>query len=254
MDMYCYFLERFREGGNPYSAFERCEGIVAELVDNPRIPARVTLAVTTDLLSAITDFAGSGCAVSASFRRIRQLVEDVFIRMQSICRTEDQVWRREQAELEGIPTFDPSDYECWPPDFDNGEDEGGEEGGAPEGGVDDPFDIIQESFCSSCCSTDPGHDRRPFPDWANIGNWTSRDWVRFGVWKEKVLAVALMRRVDLAYIVTDAIAAIKANIDKFPEARQAEACAWCQTLVDELHTSLEASLDQVTTNICRSGQ
>ena len=66
--------------------------------------------------------------------------------------------------------------------------------------------------------------------------------------------MALMRRVDLAYIVTDAIAAIKANIDKFPEARQAEACAWCQSLVDELHVGLESGLDQVATNIARSGQ
>lgn len=248
MDMYCYFLERFREGGNPYAAFERCEVVVAELVDNPRIPARVTLAVTTDLLSAITDFAGSGCAVSASFRRVRQMVMDISQKMQSICWAEDQAWRREQVELEGIPVFNSDDYECWPPDLDNGEDEGDE----VEEDLPDVLNAIQESFCPRCDGD--GADRRPFPDWENCDKWTSRDWVRFSIWKEKVLAVALMHRVDHTHIVTDAIASIEDNISRFPAARQTEASAWCQALVNELHTGLEAGLDRLTTNIVRSGQ
>lgn len=250
MDLYCYFSERLKEGGNPYNALEMCEGIVCELMDNPKIPTRISLAAASDLLAAITDYAGNGCAVAASFRRVRQMVLDVCQRMHGICRAEDHTWRCEQEELEGIPSFNPGDYECWPPDYDNGEDEGGDE----EEELPDVIDEVREAFCSHCNGAEPDSDRRPFPDWANIDNWTSRDWVRFQIWKEKVLAVALMHRVDYAHIVTDAIAAIEDNISRFPAARQTEASAWCQALVDELHTGLEAGLDRLITNIVRSGQ
>lgn len=158
MDLYSYFLHQFSEGGNPYTAMERCEGIVCELMDNPKIPTRISLAAASDLLAAITDYAGNGCAASASFRRVRQMVTDIIQRMQSICRAEDQSWRRELEYLEGIPTFNPGDYECWPPDYDNGEDEGGDE----EEELPDVMDAVQESFCAHCSRTDPAPDRRPF--------------------------------------------------------------------------------------------
>lgn len=229
MDMYCYFLERFREGGNPYASFERCEVATAELADNPNIPARVTLAVATDLLCAVADFAGNGCAVSPAFRRVRQLVDDVCQRMAGICQTEDQVWRREQAEL-GEPG---DDYACWPVDFDNGEDEDEDDDG---------------------CEGEWEADRQPFPDWATVENWTSGDWLQFQIWKEKILAVALLHNIDHAHVITDAIARIEDNISRFPMARRAEAGVWCRTLADELYVGVEAGLDQVTTNICKSGQ
>ena len=240
MDFYCYFSERFKEGGNPYNSMERCEKIVCELMDNHRIPACISLAAASDLLAAITDYAGNGCAVSASFRRVRQMVTDISQRMQSICRTEDQAWRRELEYLEGIPTFNPGDYECWPPDYDNGEDGGGDE----DEDLPDVMDEVRETFCSHCSGAEPDPDRRPFPDWENCDKWTSRDWVRFQIYKEKILAVALMKNIDYVYVVSNAIAAARFYMHKLPEVRRAEVIGWCQTLVDELHVCLETGLQQ----------
>lgn len=232
MDMYGYFLSQFKGASNPYAAMERCEGAVADMADNPHIPTCATIAVAADLLAAVTDFAGNGCAVSASFRRVRQLVADVCRKMQSACQAEDSAWYREQCGMNGIPPYEPSDYEVRDEDLD-GED---------TDGIDDEPGL-SELYGDGGESGSTGTSRH-WPDWENIGNWTASDWVMMQTYKDKIMAAAECGFMGVSSV-TGVLSAAKEAINMVPLTRQVELCVWAQDVVDCLIFSMEDDLQKM---------
>lgn len=106
------------------------------------------------------------------------------------------------------------------------------------------LEAIEEYLCSHCDFVIPG-THRPWPDWQHCANWTSGDWVRFQVHKEKILAAAKLHDFSSMGAVTNAIAAASAHISLLPMPRQAEVSLWCQELVDEMRCGMENSLQEL---------
>lgn len=250
MDYYSYFRERFTWGSNPYTALADCRQIVVELLDNPKIPFQISAATAVDLLAALADFAGNGCAVTAAYESTMKALIDVCQGMRDTTVTADEAWLMKTQELEqeasGGPPYEPIDFEPWPVDMDTGEDEvDGENSDEDEprepNGI---LEAIEEYLCSRCDLVPPG-TRRPWPDWQHCNSWTSGDWVRFQIHKEKILAAAKLHTFSTMGMVTNAIAAASAHISLLPLPRRAEVALWCQELVDELHCGMESSLQEL---------
>lgn len=74
MDYYSYFRERFTWGFNPYTAMAGCQQIVIELLNNSKIPFRISSAAAADLLAALADYAGNGCTVTATYSKPLPLI------------------------------------------------------------------------------------------------------------------------------------------------------------------------------------
>ena len=242
MDFYSYFKEQFTWGSNPYTVAFDCQQIIAELIDNPKIPFYFSASATVGFLAALTDQAGNGGTVTTTFQNTMKLMDDVCQRMQRVAQAADRVWLLEtqEREADGIPLYDPGDYEAWPVDLDNGEgeeDDGADEGEPKCNGILEAM----EGYCSSLEGLAPG-TRRPFPDWARCVSWTSGDWVRFQVHKEKILAAAKLHDFSAVGTVTNTIAAASAHMSLLPVPRQAEIALWCKQLADELCTHMDANL------------
>lgn len=250
MDYYSYFKERFTWGSNPYVAMADCQHIVVELLDNPKIPFRISAAAAVDLMAALADYTGNGCTVTATYESTMKALIDVCQGVKNTTVAADKAWLLETQKLEqeasGDPPYDPEEFEAWPVDMDTGEDEpDGED--SDEGESREPngiLEAIEEYLCSHCDLVNPG-TRRPWPDWQHCGSWTSGDWVRFQIHKEKILAAAKLHDFSTMGTVTNAIAAASAHISLLPVPRQAEVALWCQELVDELCTHMEASLQEL---------
>ena len=127
MDYYSYFRERFTWGFNPYTAMAGCQQIVIELLNNSKIPFRISSAAAADLLAALADYAGNGCTVTATYENIMNAFVDACQRTRDTTVVADKAWLMETQELEqeasGGPPYDPVDFETWPVDMDIGEDE-----------------------------------------------------------------------------------------------------------------------------------
>ena len=246
MDYYSYFRERFTWGSNPYAAMAGCQQIVIELLNNSKIPFRISSAAAADLLAALADYAGNGCTVTSAYESTMKALIDACQVVRNTIEAADKAWLIETQELEqatsGGPPYDPVDFETWPVDMDTGEDAvDGEDSDEDEprepNGI---LEAIEEYLCSRCDLVPPG-TRRPWPDWQHCASWTSGNWVRFQVYKEKILAVAKLHDFSAMGTVTNAIAAASANISLLSLPRRAEVALWCQELVDELCVTLQKS-------------
>ena len=250
MDYYGYFTERFSWGSNSYTAIADCQQIVVELLDNPKIPFRIAAAAAIELIAALADYAGNGCAVTAAYENTMKALIDILQQMRDTTAETDKAWLLETQELEqeasGGPPYIPDEYEVWPVDMDTGEDDEDEpdeeepdetEPREPSG----TLEAIEQYLCSRCDLVAPG-THRPWPDWQHCDSWTSGDWVRFQIHKEKILAAAKLHDFTAMGTVTNAIAAASAHISLLPVPRRAEVALWCQELVDELYCGMESGL------------
>lgn len=250
MDFYCYFKERFAEGTNPYTAITDCQKVVEEMLDNPKIPLCFSGSATVCLLSALEDYAGNGCAVATAYKSTMKLLNDACHRVQRNVQDADRAWLLAAQELEqeasGIPLHDP-DYEVWAIDMDTGEDDdeldldGDESNENAADGPNGMIEAIEDYFSERYDGVAPG-TRRPVPDWARCSNWTSVDWIRLQVHKEKIMVVAEMHDLSTMHVVLDAIAAAKAHMSLPSLARKAEITLWIKNLIDELRTGMEEGL------------
>ena len=246
MDYYSYFRERFTWGFNPYTAMAGCQQIVIELLNNSKIPFRISSAAAADLLAALADYARNDCTVTATYENIMKALVDACQRARDTTVVADKAWLMETQELEqeasGGPPHEPIDFEPWPVDMDTGEDEVDRED-SDEDEPREPNGILEaiEEYLYSRCDLVPPGTRRPWPDWQHCGSWTSGDWVRFQIHKEKILAAAKLHTFSTIGTVTNAIAAASAHISLLPLPRRAEVALWCQELVDELCATLQKS-------------
>lgn len=244
MDCYCYYKERFIWGANPYISVAQCQQIVTEMLDNPRIPFKIAAESSVGFLAALADFAGNGCTVTMGYTTVMNALIDYLHRMRDVTDARDKAWCREMMEAEqeagGAPVYDPGDYEVWPVDLE-GEDE--ETDGEPESDEPAPTDIAE--LYGSVGEVGSTGTRRPWPDWQHCANWTSGDWVRFQIYKEKILAAAKLHDFFAMGTVTNTIAAASAHMSLLPVPRQAEIALWCKQLADELCTHMEANLQEL---------
>ena len=256
MDYYSYFKGRFAWGSNPYTAMSDCQQIIIEMLSNPKIPFCISASAAVDFLSALADSTGNGYTVTAVFKSTMQALTDMCQETLDTTAAADEAWLMETQELEqeasGGPPYEPEEFETWPVDMDNGEDEvDGEDSDEDEDEDEDEprepngiLEAIEEYLCSHCDLVAPG-TRRPWPDWQHCGSWTSGDWVRFQIHKEKILAAAKLHTFSTMGTVTNAIAAASAHISLLPLPRRAEVALWCQELVDELYCGMESSLQEL---------
>ena len=229
-----------------------CQQIIIEMLSNPKIPFCISASAAVDFLSALADSTGNGYTVTAVFKSTMQALTDMCQETLDTTAAADEAWLMETQELEqeasGGPPYEPEEFETWPVDMDNGEDEvDGEDSDEDEDEDEDEprepngiLEAIEEYLCSHCDLVAPG-TRRPWPDWQHCASWTSGDWVRLQVYKEKILAVAKLHDFSAMGTVTNAIAAAGAHISLLSLPRRAEVALWCRELVDELCATLQKS-------------
>lgn len=244
MDYYSYFKERFTWGANPYISVAQCQQIVVEMLDNPRIPFRIVSESAVGFLTALADFAGDGCTVTMAYDTVMKSTIEAMQRMRDATDARDKAWCQEMMEAEqeagGAPIYDPGDYEVWPVDL---EEEDAEPDSEPESDEPTPIDLAE--LYGSVGEVGSTGTRRPWPDWQRCDRWKSGDWVRFQIYKEKILAAAKLDDFSTLGTVTNAIAAASAHISLLPVPRQAEIALWCKQLTDELCTHMETNLQEL---------
>lgn len=244
MDFYSYFKERFSWGSNPYSAVEKCRQIVDELLLNPIIPHRISTEAAVCFLSAVRDFAGDGCFVSADFATILGSLTGGLRTMMEEVEAADEAWAQEvdgeQGEAGG-PPYTPSDYEVQQVDMDGNELED-EPDEFPPPDEQDIFCAIQAMYGGG----EPGTTgtRRPWPDWDHIDTWTATDWLELQIYKDKVMAAAESGFMGVGSV-AGILAAAKGAMCRVPLPRQVELCMWTTEVVDCLIFSMEDDLQKM---------
>lgn len=245
MDWYSYFTERFGWGSNPYTSVEKCRQIVDELLLNPIIPHRISTEAAVCFLSAVRDFAGDGCFVSAEFATIMgSLVGELHTMLEAVEAT-DEAWAPEvdagQGEGGG-PPYVPGDYEVRSVDMDGNELED-EPDEFPPPDEQDIFCAIQAMYGGG---GEPGTTgtRRPFPDWQHIDSWTATDWLELQIYKDKVMAAAESGFSGVSSV-AGILAAAKGAMYRVPLPRQVELAMWATEIVDRLMFSLEDDLQKM---------
>lgn len=242
MDWYCYFKERFTWGSNPYTAVEKCRQIVDELMMNPIIPSRISNEAAVDFLSAVRDFAGDGCFVSADFATIMGSLTGELHTMLEAVEAADEAWAQEvdgeQGEGGG-PPYVPGNYEVRQVDMDGNELED-EPDELPPPDEQDVWCALQAMYGDS---GEPGTTgtRTPWPDWDHISSWTATDWLKLQVFKDKVMTAAESGFMGVGSV-AGILAAAKGAMCRVPLPRQVELCTWATEVVDCLMFSMEDDL------------
>ena len=125
MDLYSYFKERFSWGSNPYTSVEKCRQVVDELLLNPIIPHRISAEAAVCFLSAVRDFAGDGCFLSAEFATVMGSLIGELHTMSEAVEAADEAFCQEAADAgqgeAGGPLYTPGDYEVRQVDLDGNE-------------------------------------------------------------------------------------------------------------------------------------
>lgn len=242
MDWYSYFKERFTWGHNPYSAVEKCRQIVDELLSNPLIPARISNEAAVCFLSAVRDFAGDGCFVSAEFATILGSLTGELHTMLRAVEAADEAFGQELADAGqgegGGPPYVPGDYEVRSVDMDGNELEDDPDFPPPD--EQDVWCAIQAMYGGGGESGTTG-TRRPFPDWEHVDTWTAADWLQLQVYKDKVLAAAEAGFSGVSSV-AGILAAAKGAMYRVPLPRQVELSMWATEVVDCLMASMEDDL------------
>lgn len=260
MDWYCYFMERFTWGSNPYPAVSGCRQVVDEMISNPAIPFRISTEAAVGFLSAIRDFAGDGCFVSAEYDTVLASLEGELHTMRELVVAADEAWAQSLVDngQGGGPAYEPGDYEVRPVDLDGEEpEELPEEVPVAIPAPDDPdADDVLEAI--RAMYGDEGkvgitEARRPFPDWEHIAHWTQSDWIKMQTYKEKVLVAAEHDFLSMDRA-TNALAAAKSVVGRLPPPRQVELRMWAAEIVDGLIAGLERNLSEMCAGSLHSRQ
>lgn len=243
MDWYGYFKERFSWGSNPYTSVEACRQVVDELLLNPIIPHRISAEAAVCFLSAVRDFAGDGCFLSAEFATIMGSLIGELHTMSEAVEAADEAWAQETADAgqgeAGGPLYTPGDYEVRQVDLDGNELEDDPDE-LPPPDEQDVYLAIQAMYgdCGEPGTTDT---RRPWPDWDHIDTWTAADWLELQIYKDKVMAAAESGFIGVSSV-AGILAAAKGAMTRVPMPRQVELCMWTTEVVDCLIFSMEDDL------------
>ena len=246
MDLYSYFKERFSWGSNPYTSVEKCRQVVDELLLNPIIPHRISAEAAVCFLSAVRDFAGDGCFLSAEFATVMGSLIGELHTMSEAVEAADEAFCQEAADAgqgeAGGPLYTPGDYEVRQVDLDGNELED-EPDEFPPPDEQDIFCAIQAMYGGGGESGTTG-TRRPWPDWQHIDTWTATDWLKLQVYKDKVLAAAESGFMGISSV-AGVLAAAKGAMIRVPLPRQVELCMWATEVVDCLMFGLEDDLQEM---------
>lgn len=248
MDFYSYYKERLTWGGNPYESVSQCQRVVAELMENPVIPDRISTESAVGFLTALADFAGDGCSVVRVFDTTMDSLVDELNRMRQATDTIEQEWFRETLEAEySGPPYEPGDYEVRPEDMDGAD--------LPEEPEREEEPDLLELERLYGIAGEPGTTgtRRPFPDWEHVDSWTQGDWIKLQTYKSKMLAAAGHDFFAMGSV-TNALAAAKDAMPRVPLPRQVELAMWAEELVDLLISGMESSLREMCAGSLHSHQ
>lgn len=249
MDFYGYYMERFSWGSNPYSAIEKCQRVVAELLDNPTVPFRIAIGSATGFLAALADYAGNGCMVSKSYGDVLLALNESLYIQQTVVEAIDQEWNQEEKDVEihpdDIPLGDPG-YVVEPVDLEGADPDDGKGDWSPDvfcHAAREPYSSEGEP-----CATDV---RNLFPDWEHIDKRIQADWEKLQIYKNKVLA-PIGHSFDYMRPATDTLAAIEFHIHRLPLSRRAELFVLAAEIVDALMDGLENNLQSLCTGLIHS--
>lgn len=255
MDWYSYFTERFGWGSNPYTSVEKCRQVVDELLLNPIIPHRISAEAAVCFLSAVRDFAGDGCFLSAEFATVMGSLIGELHTMSEAVEAADEAFGQELADAgqgeAGGPPYAPSDYEVRQVDLDGNELEDDPDE-LPPPDEQDVYLAIQAMY-GDCGEPGTTGTRRPWPDWDHIDTWTAADWLKLQVYKDKVLAVAEAGFSGVSSV-AGILAAAKGAMTRVPLPRQVELCMWTTEVVDCLIFSVEDDLQKMCAGSLHSHQ
>lgn len=92
----------------------------------------------------------------------------------------------------------------------------------------------------------PAHTgtHRPYPDYEHWDKWSTEEWVRFGGFRSKTIAMAGCDLRTMTFAVNE-LAAIKSNIRVLDMNRQREIAAWACEIVEALITKLHSELFEI---------
>lgn len=240
MDWYSYFKERF-SWGNPYASVTQCYQAVAELLQNPRIPFRVSASATVDFLAALADFAGDGCAVATTYANAMEALVDEMQHMRELTAARDMAWLEEGQEGGCGPMYAPGDYEVRQVDL---EGDGPDDDPAFQPPDEQDIAVILQAMYGGGGEPGTTGTRTSFPDWDHIDGWTQGDWVKLQIYKDKMLAAAGCDFFAMGSV-TNALAAAKGAMCRVPLPRQVELAMWATEIVDRLMFSLEDNLQEM---------
>lgn len=260
MDWYCYFMERFSWGSNPYTSVEHSRRIIDELMKNPAIPSRISTEAAIGFLTAARDFAGDGCFMSEAYTSVMASLEGELHTMRELVVAADEAWAQSLADngQGGGPAYKSGDYEVRPVDLDGEEPEELPEGepvaipALDDPDADDVFEAIRAMYGDEGKAGITG-TRRPFPDWEHIAHWAQSDWLKLQTYKEKVLIAAGYDFLSMDRA-TNALAAAKSVMGRLPLPRQVELGMWAAEIVDGLIAGLERNLSEMCAGSLHSHQ
>ena len=243
MDFYSYYTERLSWRANPYTSMEKCKDIAFNLLNDQKIPFRISSESAVCLLSALHDWAGEGVPVAATYAAVLQELVTACLAVKDEVELIDEIWCHDlysETHPDDEPQDDPGEYCIGDPT----EDEAGSPAGDGESEKGEDLYTIMKDFYDRCDETETKGVRRPYPDWEHWAQWTDDDWIKFEIYKKKILAAASYDFFTMS-AATDALAAAKAHINILPIARQVEVALWCSDLVDELYANMENNLQQI---------
>lgn len=249
MDWYSYFKERF-SWGNPYASVTQCYQAVAELLQNPRIPFRVSASAAVDFLAALADFAGDGCAVATTYANAMEALVDEMQHMRELTAARDMAWLEEGQEGGCGPMYAPGDYEVRQVDL---EGDGPDDDPAFQPPDEQDIAVILQAMYGGGGEPGTTGTRTPFPDWDHVSSWTATDWLELQVYKDKVMAAAEAGFMGVGSV-AGVLAAAKSAMTRVPLPRQVELCVWATEVVDCLMFSLEGDLQKMCAGSLHSHQ
>lgn len=138
--------------------------------------------------------------------------------------------------------------ECHPTDED--EDDSGDGEAEEPAVVDDGSDDEEELFATleELYGPRPGPahtgTHRPYPDYEHWDKWSTEEWVRFGGFKSKTIAMASCELRTMGFAINE-LATIKMNIRALDATRQREIAAWACEIVDSLTSKLHRELFEI---------
>lgn len=244
MDFYSYYLNRLGWGSNPYVQMTGCKNLALKLLGEKEVPFRISVESAAGLLAALRDWAGEGCPVSATFSEVLQELTVVASTVQTEVELTDQLWCKDLGEVHPDDAYHDAPGYFTAEDDDSVEDEAGNpDGGCETEESEDLYDIMKK-FYDGCDEAETKGVRRPYPDWEHWASWSDDDWIKFEIYKKKMLAAAACDFFAMGSV-TNAIAAAKEHMSVLPMPRQVEVALWCSDLVDELYCGMENGLQEL---------
>lgn len=245
MDFYSHYMERLKWRANPYTSLEKCKDIAFNLLNDQKVPFRISAESAVCLLAALHDWAGEGVPVAATYAAVLQELTTACLAVKDEVELIDEIWCRDlhsETHPDDESHDDPGYFMA--EDDDPAEDEGDNSDGGNGAEESEDLYTIMKDFYDRCDEAETKGVRRPYPDWEHWASWSDDDWIKFEIYKKKILAAASHDFFTMS-AATDALAAAKEHMGVLPIARQVEVALWCSDLVDELYANMENNLQQI---------